>query len=334
MVGFWSYWGKVVAQAWRETIKDSPVSSSLRFLASLSPTIAAFLAWTVLPNSTSPIVPILSLSLTFGLIMLWAILKIASIPPRLEAQTIDRLAQARADERPIAGSISNAATSPDWPIRDLFFHIDPEVLESTNEGDNWIAVEEQFLDAASLGRIQVWGRPVDTPRLLQTSNPPLEPIEAEYWRDVTLAHNFYQAGSQSTDTQTYPRSKSNPVRKMSDLRVSRAQALTVWAGPDSEIKTQFECRLSVLGVVSVNEQSCLNVEKVVVHPDDRHMVDVYFIRAATFEYVVSIEGNDYVFKMVRDVTPKSVRLRLQGPSLEVFPAIVKFTPSHTRFSRS
>jgi hypothetical protein len=46
---------------------------------------------------------------------------------------------------------------PDWPVRDLFFHIDPNVLDIRPDDEApWQTVGNSIRDAFALGQLKVW----------------------------------------------------------------------------------------------------------------------------------------------------------------------------------
>lgn len=333
---FQTYWGRVFALAWRETIKDSPVSSGLRLLLAFAPLAAALISWALFPSSIPPLAPVISLIITATLIALWAIIKVASIPPRLAADAKTLLEAATQNAMP-----ADTGKYPDWPVKDLFFHIRPDILEheTGEERANWEKVEKQFLDAASVGRLQVWGRSFDEKGMAGLvsgdNSGPLQPVPAIYWRDVTLAHNFYSEREPTKATHTFPRMHAKgPVPLLCDLQVNRAQAETVWPGPDPNAKIQFECDLSIMGIEKVYRQSLIGIGKVVVDDDDKHRVEVFFHKPVEFQYIVSAEGNDQVFVRVERTGPTSAKMNISGPSTKMFPAIVRFKLGSNRFPKT
>jgi hypothetical protein len=58
------------------------------------------------------------------------------------------------DMTPTPGGIQ-----PDWPIRELFLHIQPDLLDNPND-TSWERVGNDLRDAFALNLVKVWGRPI------------------------------------------------------------------------------------------------------------------------------------------------------------------------------
>jgi hypothetical protein len=120
---------------------------------------------------------------------------------------------------------------PDWRIDELFSYIDPDILNvgSDEEGpDRWEIVGGKIRDALSLGRLKIWGRPIDDHAIsfLETTAPMRE-IDAAYWRSATFSYHFFDstaAGKAHTDV---PSHSGLPV--YTDLQVNQAQATRIWS---------------------------------------------------------------------------------------------------------
>jgi hypothetical protein len=71
-------------------------------------------------------------------------------------QRLGEMLAAEAEDRPRA---SAATAYPDWEIRELFFHIRPDLIEGPDER-RCEQVARQVMDHFSTGRLSVWGRPI------------------------------------------------------------------------------------------------------------------------------------------------------------------------------
>jgi hypothetical protein len=67
----------------------------------------------------------------------------------------------RAQVRQIVGEPLEAF--PNWPISDLFSHIDPNLLtrDDSHVDQLWDKIGNQIRDYASVGRLRIWGRPLN-----------------------------------------------------------------------------------------------------------------------------------------------------------------------------
>ena len=86
-----------------------------------------------------------------------------------------------------AGSRAAVATIyPDWTIRELFFHIRPDLINELDE-KRWASVGREVMDHFSTGRLKVWGRPIYSP----TRRGPMKAIdERGYWAHAEFSYWF------------------------------------------------------------------------------------------------------------------------------------------------
>jgi hypothetical protein len=114
----------------------------------------------------------------------------------------------------------------DWPIRDLFYHIRPDL---TDDPDSmlWKQVGADIRDAFSLGRLKVWGRikSSDVADVLLGERSPLSEIDSDYWQHADFTYWFIATDDDySGRDHTYPNG-GWPIYR--DLRVNRAAALAI-----------------------------------------------------------------------------------------------------------
>jgi hypothetical protein len=115
---------------------------------------------------------------------------------------------------------------PDWPIRELFFHIRPDLLENPNEAA-WESVGNDLRDAFALNLVKVWGRPVaDGIAKMLGEQPVLRLIESSYWHSAHFTFAFFDDTAGDAPHTYTDRESSLP--EYTDLRVNRAEVLTVW----------------------------------------------------------------------------------------------------------
>lgn len=137
-------------------------------------------------------------------------------------------------ERPVNGrqfrTQSDAPELPDFPLHELFSHIDPDVLNDDPNNNRWEKVGQEIRDALALRRLKCWGRPLleSWRSTLEDSQwPPREEIPAEYWRDGTFTYTFFDATRPFAQPDTYPGRGSN-FPPYFDVCVNREKAKEVW----------------------------------------------------------------------------------------------------------
>jgi len=79
---------------------------------------------------------------------------------------------------------------PNWPIHEVFSHLEPDVLNPAHE--RWETVANELRDALSLGRLRIWGR------LYKTElgewigeRAALRPIDKTYWYKAFFTYLFF-----------------------------------------------------------------------------------------------------------------------------------------------
>jgi hypothetical protein len=82
---------------------------------------------------------------------------------------------------------------PDWPIRNLFFYINPDVLDPTPDDEApWQTLGNSIRDAFALGQLKVWGRrALDSLAPLLGEHTVLVKIEPTYWESAELTYTFF-----------------------------------------------------------------------------------------------------------------------------------------------
>ncbi len=113
---------------------------------------------------------------------------------------------------------------PDWTIRELFFHIRPDILETECQ-DVWNEVRLEVHDKFATGQLEVWGR------IANGKEKPLTEISMEYWRDALL---FMNALTPDGEADKLVHVTNSHVKiNYRDLHVSRAQAMACWPSNQS-----------------------------------------------------------------------------------------------------
>jgi hypothetical protein len=121
---------------------------------------------------------------------------------------------------------------PDMTIRELFFHIRPDLLEQAEER-RWETVALDVMDKASTGQLDIWGREID--RNIEVFRSALTRIDPDYWQHRVFIYHFLNNENAMEKVEgkilahTWSPQKTNDVQ-YADLQVNRAQALHLWPG--------------------------------------------------------------------------------------------------------
>jgi hypothetical protein len=110
---------------------------------------------------------------------------------------------------------------PDWPIRDLCYHLRPDV-HPNGPTSVWDELSLELFDKLSVGQLAIWGR--ELRRDAATTYGPLEPIPKEYWRTAHLTFVFLLEDREKD--RHVDRGPKEPA--YGDLQVNRAQAIAIW----------------------------------------------------------------------------------------------------------
>jgi hypothetical protein len=116
----------------------------------------------------------------------------------------------------------------DWPIYELFSHIQPDLLDRPDEAA-WDRIGNDLRDQFSMGNLKIWGRPVENGagRLLGERSA-LQRIEPSYWRSAHFTFAFFDNTSGDA-AHTYV-GRNSGLPEYTDLLVNRAEALRIWPG--------------------------------------------------------------------------------------------------------
>jgi hypothetical protein len=127
---------------------------------------------------------------------------------------------------------------PDWPIHELFLHLQPEILDRPNDSLGQKAGDE-IRDALSLGRLHLWGRPTETKLGKWVGErASLRPIDKTYWEKAYFTFLFLYEPATSTSTHCYAdRNTGRPA--YGDLQINRAEALSLWPGEPTDIAENY-----------------------------------------------------------------------------------------------
>jgi hypothetical protein len=129
---------------------------------------------------------------------------------------------------------------PDWPIGELFCHVDPDVLDRTAEGEPYQVVANKLKDAFALNQLKIWGREVDDAGLgkMLGEIKPLTLIDPAYWQASHFTFNFFDSTA-NEQPHTYVDQRSG-LPEYTDLQVNRAEAISIWPSDSAERKFQLQ----------------------------------------------------------------------------------------------
>lgn len=105
---------------------------------------------------------------------------------------------------------------PNWPIRDLFFHIDPSILKNCYRSPEK-EVAADVLDRLATGQMHSWGR-------FTGSNGALISIPQDFWKDAEWVMMFF--GPDDADLVHARYRETNTGYR--DVQFNRDEALAIW----------------------------------------------------------------------------------------------------------
>jgi len=116
---------------------------------------------------------------------------------------------------------------PNWPIRNLFFHLKPDLQQTKKQAD-FDALAAEITDKLSTGQLLAWGRAIGRDRTL-----PLFPIPEDYWLHAKL--NIWLLDDEpggGNVLQARPDSTNAPNKtQYQEILINQAQALAEWPAP-------------------------------------------------------------------------------------------------------
>ena len=146
---------------------------------------------------------------------------------RQEAKSNARAPQVEATARQNTEAGLTPNSFPDWTIRELFLHIDPNILSAGEARRN--AIASKVRDELSVGKLRAWGR--NDARRSFGKNAPLEEIGKDYWLNGSLEPYFFLAGE---DHRWLVHAKPEPNLSgphYRDIHVSKSQVMGLWPQP-------------------------------------------------------------------------------------------------------
>ena len=149
----------------------------------------------------------------------------------------EQFRKAESLEADLAVARGSADLGPNWPIRELFFYLEPDALDRPHE-KLWERAGEQVRDALSLGRLTVWGRPSKT-KLGDWvgERAALRPIVKTYWEKAFFTYTFFETTAKDTTHCYADRDTGRPA--YADLQVNRDEVLKLWPGDPGDLAEDY-----------------------------------------------------------------------------------------------
>ena len=162
--------------------------------------------------------PEVSTYITYPLFLMGATLTLWGLWPPI----IDWIRQLRSTNRSTSPShlgLPSLAPVTDFKLRELFFHINPQVLHY----ENWAKVGLEIRDRLSTGQLVAWGRKHET-KTWDFERAPYTEIPREYWADASFQFNFFEPRH---DERVHVK---NGVQNLdyAAITVNKSQALKIW----------------------------------------------------------------------------------------------------------
>jgi hypothetical protein len=161
-------------------------------------------------------------------------------------------------ERPAVSAREKAQKpfGPDWTLRELFLHIEPDVLDTDN---GWERIGRDILDKLSTGQLSAWGR---ARRQARETN--LAPIPTAFWANATFTYFFF--AEDATDQDHAIEGIGVFQSSYSDIRVNRAQALSFW--PEKSTTPTSDVVSRAKAVVNIASGRLRYVERVLAENNE------------------------------------------------------------------
>lgn len=117
---------------------------------------------------------------------------------------------------------------PDIPIRDLFFQLDPTLLDDETRPDSpWEIIGQDIIDRLSTGQIHAWGREMNPQQ--RTKPAPLVPIPQDRWARAEFSYFFIaEDHSKVMHVECARPERGSAPWQYSDLHFNRYETLRAW----------------------------------------------------------------------------------------------------------
>lgn len=210
-MGYWEYWRAVRQRAWSESLQAVRWDNMERVLMAFVPLIvAAVAAWYFLGDAAGGFVRVLgTVGATAVLAVVFFAVRMLTVPAKMHDELSKRLAA--------VSSEPDTEPAPDWPINDLFHHIDPSVVDS-----EWERVGLLVMDKLATGQLMAWGRLIDG-----DGPTPLRPINRPYWEVSNWTYLFFTSDADAPHATSKWHVRDDT--EYTDIRVNKSQALRVFS---------------------------------------------------------------------------------------------------------
>lgn len=132
-----------------------------------------------------------------------------------------------------AADASPQRMRPDWPIRDLFFHIRPDVTMDDGDLKPWREVAREIKQAHGEGDLVIWATPMPEDHLEEMHFPddrkPARKLRTDYFQEADFTYVFFddsEAARFKAHCEIEPFNRKD--ESYCDLKVNKAQALALW----------------------------------------------------------------------------------------------------------
>ena len=150
-----------------------------------------------------------------------AVIILSMVCPWLAARKAK--AQSNAIVTTLSRSEIDSAVIPDWPIRELFFHMSPD-LKDGQTNLNFEKTGLEVKDRLSTSQLKIWGRR----KTILGELTPFDEIDPTYWQRADFSY-FFLAGDEENSHMEHTRiDPYSGLAEYRDLHVNRSQALKIW----------------------------------------------------------------------------------------------------------
>jgi hypothetical protein len=176
-----------------------------------------------------------SFALTFSTIFLT---RLCLAPARLYWEQRERVDELAGDLQRARAAGEDLEDGPDWPIHELFSHLEPDVLDQPQQV-RWKNASEKIRDASSLGKLRIWGRLFKTDKGEWVGErASLREIDRIYWQKAFFTYWFFDENAGDNAAHCYA-DRSSGIPAYTDLRVNRAEVLKLWPGEPDDIADSY-----------------------------------------------------------------------------------------------
>lgn len=148
-------------------------------------------------------------------------------------------------ERPREVARKNFSPEADMPIRDVFFHINADVLDDKA----WEKIGQHLLDALSIGALSAYGREGQFGHQSYRGHPNLTLIDCNYWKTARFTYDFFGANRENEiHVDTAPPGTGLVYR---DVRFNRSDIESGW--PTSRSKDRIFAMDAIYRILTQSE---------------------------------------------------------------------------------